>query len=163
MRPPGPSYKGHRISPVQIMILLSVRKDKKHGYGIIKDMRAHFKGIWDPKTGAIYPAIKKLQDMGLLVSEHLGGKEYYFMSEEGTEWLISALPILNAISSMRMRFTSVIVEVCEEMGIEASEIPDVNSMPKIDRLKTLTETRDLLEADLLRINEAIERVAGEKE
>lgn len=161
MKPPHPTYKGNKISPIHMMILMSVRKEKKYGYEIIKDLRELVGDVWEPQTGVIYPAIKKLAEMGLLNSEYVEDKEHYFLSEDGIEWIRHALPMMNSIASFTIRFSTKIIEVCEEMGLEAYELPDISTMSKDDRLKMLMETRSMMERDLIRINEMIEKIAGE--
>ncbi len=157
---PNLNYNGNRISPIQLMILMSVRKEKKYGYEIIKELRELFDDVWEPKTGVIYPSIKKLQDLGMLVSENIEDKEYYSMSDDGREWVMKTLPTLGAMASVGMRFMSALMEASEDLELEKGEITDIRSLPKEEKLRMFMETRDMMEKDLIRLNEMIERIAG---
>ncbi|MDR1690316.1 MAG: PadR family transcriptional regulator [Candidatus Methanoplasma sp.] len=157
---PNLNYNGSRVSPVQLMVLLSVRKEKKYGYEIIKDLREIFEGVWEPKTGVIYPVIKKLQETGMLTSEIIEDKEYYSVSAGGMEWLIEAFPALGAMSSVGIRFLTALAEAGEDLGIRPKDLTDPDELSKDDKLRMLLETRNVLEKDLMKLNEMIEKMAG---
>lgn len=149
-----------RISPPQMLILISVRNEKKYGYEILKDIRDTFEGVWEPKTGAIYPAIKKLQENGLLESEMVDGKEHYSLTAEGLRFLTETLPKMGAMVSMMTRYTVIIEDAITELGLEVSKFEDMDSKGKEEKLRHFLEMRSHLEMDLIKINEAIEKIAG---
>jgi DNA-binding PadR family transcriptional regulator len=82
-----------RISPVQFMILLIVRKktekgEKSYGYELLQELSGIFSGVWKPKSGTVYPALKSLEERGFLVSEKVEqedkpDKKTYEITEEG--------------------------------------------------------------------------------
>ena len=141
------------------MILTSVRKEKKYGYEILKDLRKIYEDVWEPKTGVIYPAIKKLQEMNMLDSETIDGREHYSLSEEGRVWLINALPAYGAMSSVRMRFITVLLEASGDFGKEPGNSGN-ETLSDEDRLRLFTEMRDRMEKELMNLNELIEKIPG---
>jgi len=150
-----------RISPPQMLILISVRNARKYGYEIIKDIKNLFEGVWEPKTGAIYPAIKKLQDGGYLISETVKDKEYYSLSDDGRKLLMEVLPKFGAMAPISSRFMALIEQIMGEFGLEAGSLDDVREPTKEEKLKRLMKMRTRLESGLTRVNEAIESIAGE--
>jgi len=156
-----------KVSPLQLLILTSVRNEKRYGYEILKDLREIFDGVWDPKTGVIYPAVKKLRDNGYLTSEIAGGKEHYGLSESGKEVLISVLSRLGAMAAVYERFKAVAENVMDELGIDAlsaDELYDaVNGTGRDDKLRRLMDMRSHYEIGLIRTNETIEKIIMRKE
>jgi DNA-binding PadR family transcriptional regulator len=83
----GHCYGGNRISPSQFLMLVILRRGQMYGYEILKVLREEFKGLWEPQTGAVYPALKRLGEHGLVKTEVRGDKEYYALTEEGRSWV----------------------------------------------------------------------------
>lgn len=85
----GFRFSDERISPVEFVILLSLKKGERHGYGIIKDLQEQFGKHWEVKSGSIYPALRRLEDRGF-ISTRLSEKderEYYKLEEKGEKAL----------------------------------------------------------------------------
>jgi len=156
--------KNAKVSPPQLLILMSVRNEKRYGYEILKDLREMFGGMWDPKTGVIYPAVKKLRDNGYLTSEIVDGKEHYGLSDSGREVLVSVLSRLGAMSAVFERFKAITKSVIDELGIDPMSSDELHTMSaegRDDKLRRLMEMRAHFETGLIRINEAIEITAAE--
>src|SRR5665647_1309912 len=85
------AYKGNRISPPQFLMLVILRKSPMYGYEVLKVLREEFQGFWEPQTGAIYPALKRLEEQKLILSDVKDGKEYYSLTAEGKEWMVENL------------------------------------------------------------------------
>jgi len=79
-----------RISPIQVLILLQLRKQPMYGYEILKSLRERFGDTWEPKTGTVYPALRSLETRGLVQTELKGEKEFYSLTEKGQEILKDA-------------------------------------------------------------------------
>lgn len=79
-----------RISPVQFLILLQLRKQPMYGYEILKALREQFGDIWEPKTGTVYPALRRLETRGFVQTELKEDKEFYSLTEKGKETLKDA-------------------------------------------------------------------------
>jgi len=72
------------ISPIQFLILLQLNEEPKYGYEILKTLREQFRGIWEPKTGTIYPALRRLEERGFVVTERRGDKDFYSLTDKGS-------------------------------------------------------------------------------
>ena len=159
--------KNAKVSPPQLLILISVRNGKRYGYEILKDIREMFGGMWNPRTGVIYPAVKKLRDNGYLTSEMTDGKEHYGLSESGKEVLVSVLSRLGAMSAVFERFKAITKDVMNELDIDpisADELRGaVTDEGTDDELRRLMDMRAHFETGLIRINEAIESIIMKKE
>ena len=55
-----------KVSPIQIMIMVQLLETPKYGYDILTNLRDDFEGVWEPKTGTVYPALKTLEKKGLI-------------------------------------------------------------------------------------------------
>jgi len=156
----GPFIHGThlKVSPPQLLILITVRNGKKYGYEILKDLRDSFEGVWEPKTGAIYPAIKKLQENGFLVSEMVGDKEHYALSESGRDLLVHTLPRLGAMVTLSARFMKVVEDARNELGLDTVPVETLYDTDKDDQLQRLRDMRKSLESSLMRVNETIDTI-----
>ena len=72
-----------RVSPLQFLFLLQLRGGSKYGYEMLKTLREQFNGVWEPKTGTIYPALRSLEARGFVETEERGGREFYALTERG--------------------------------------------------------------------------------
>lgn len=59
MNPPG-------LSPIEFQILLTLASGPSHGYAIGKDLQERSGGRVDPTTGALYHALRRLEESGLV-------------------------------------------------------------------------------------------------
>jgi DNA-binding PadR family transcriptional regulator len=69
-------------------LLLGVLLDgPRHGYGVISELRDRTEGAFDLPEGTVYPALHRLQDLGLLASdwEHVAGRRrrVYWLTDAG--------------------------------------------------------------------------------
>jgi len=79
-----------RVSPVQFLILLQLRKQSKYGYEILKALQQQFENVWEPKTGTIYPALKRLEARDFVRTKVKDEKDFYFLTEKGEKLLTKA-------------------------------------------------------------------------
>ena len=75
------------MSPLQFLMLLQLKKDPKYGYEMLKVLRVHFSGVWEPKTGTIYPALRRLEARGFVNTETKEEMEFYKLTEQGESLL----------------------------------------------------------------------------
>jgi len=75
-------YSG-KLSPIELLILLQLKKKTMYGYEIIKELKKIFEGVWEPKTGTIYPALRRLETRGLIRTELKDEREHYLLTEKG--------------------------------------------------------------------------------
>ena len=76
---------GRKLSPIELLILLQLKKKPMYGYEIIKELKKIFEGVWEPKTGTIYPALRRLETRGLIRTELKEDREHYLLTKEGEE------------------------------------------------------------------------------
>jgi DNA-binding PadR family transcriptional regulator len=64
-------------------MLIHLRKKPMYGYEILRALRDDFEGVWSPQTGTVYPALKRLEERGLILAEKKDDTEYYSITEAG--------------------------------------------------------------------------------
>jgi PadR family transcriptional regulator PadR len=65
----GEALKSH----LDLLLLATVRDAPKHGYAIVEVLRARSRGRFDLPEGTIYPALHRLEHLGLLESTWAAG------------------------------------------------------------------------------------------
>jgi DNA-binding PadR family transcriptional regulator len=166
----GHVYNGNRISSMQFLMIVILRKGPMYGYEVLKAMREEFSGLWEPQTGAVYPALKKLEEHGLLRSEPREGKEYYQITDEAQKWLEERLSSMSNEMLFMSRYFQVISDAAMEMGAGRKVTPDRPSLPphilfmvgeesdSQDRLKHLRKLREMIANGLADMDKEIERL-----
>jgi len=96
--------RGFRLSPVETLILFLLKKRPMYGYEIIKELRDRLGDLWIPKTGTIYPALRRLEMRGFIKTELMDDKEVYKLTELGEEALNASLEWLEADLKLINRF-----------------------------------------------------------
>lgn len=77
----------YRISPIQFLILLYLKRKPMYGYEIIKTLEEQFGDVWKPKTGTIYPALRSLELRGFIKTELKDDREVYVLTDLGEKFL----------------------------------------------------------------------------
>jgi DNA-binding PadR family transcriptional regulator len=77
-----------------------------YGYEILKSLREQFRDIWEPKTGTVYPALRRLETRGFVRTELKEGKEFYSLTEKGEEILKDAGGLLEGGLEFAERYYS---------------------------------------------------------
>jgi DNA-binding PadR family transcriptional regulator len=70
------------VSHLQLLLLLHINQNESYGYDILKTLRAEFTGIWEPKSGTLYPALRNLEKRGLILAHKDRDPEYYRLTEK---------------------------------------------------------------------------------
>ena len=82
-----------KITPIQVLILLKLKKEPAHGYDILKELDKQFEGLWKLKSGTLYPALHKLKEKDLIAEkgrveqEDVPDKLLYEITEKGEKIL----------------------------------------------------------------------------
>ena len=76
-----------RISPLQFLLLIQLEASPKYGYEMLKSIKEAFEGVWEPKTGTLYPALKSLERRGLIEPLERDGVDFYKITEKGRRFL----------------------------------------------------------------------------
>ena len=72
-----------KITPMQLLIFMQLLEGPKYGYEILTNLREDFTGVWLPKTGTVYPALKTLLKRGLISEKAVKETTYYKLSKDG--------------------------------------------------------------------------------
>ena len=167
------AYKGNRISPPQFLMLVILRKGPMYGYEVLKVLREEFQGFWDPQTGAIYPALKRLEEQKLILSEMRDGKEYYLLTAEGTEWMTQSLKSISQEAQFMGRYFSFLgkaateavdqsiatqeqIDVVMQLPLHLASLLRDDLTPK-ERLEMLKQAKKMMGLHLRGIERAIEK------
>ncbi|HUL39978.1 MAG TPA: helix-turn-helix transcriptional regulator [Methanomassiliicoccales archaeon] len=166
----GQLYQGNRISSSQFLMMVILRKGPMYGYEVLKALREEFSGLWEPQTGAVYPALKKLEEHGLLRSESQEGKDYYSLTSEGRKWMEERLASMSIEVLFMSRYFQFISDAATEIGAGQGESPQKKSLPPhllymigeevepADRLKHLGKVREMLAHGLVNVDKEIDRL-----
>jgi DNA-binding PadR family transcriptional regulator len=73
-----------RRGDVRQAVLRLLSEQPMHGYQIIGELSERSGGVWKPSAGSIYPTLQLLADEGLVVSEEVGGKRVFRLTDAGT-------------------------------------------------------------------------------
>lgn len=94
MPTPSSHPEGLRLPLTHVVyhILLSLSRQARHGYGIIKDVEARTSGRLQLEAGTLYAAIKRLREDGAIAEEEAPPgadrrRRYYGITELGREVL----------------------------------------------------------------------------
>jgi len=169
------------ISPVQFLILLQLKKQPKYGYEILKALREQFGDVWEPKTGTIYPALRRLEARGFVRTEVKDEKDFYSLTERGErllrdagEYLESDLEFADKYYSFVSRripplLRAKLIERTKEGLSRLDEWPPI-FLPLIlneiadekGKLEILKKLREFARTRLILIDERIKELEGKK-
>ena len=97
----GPLASG-AVSPLQFLLLLQLNKGPKYGYEMLTFLRDEFEGVWDVRTGSLYPALRSLESRGFVETSKKDETEFYTLTHSGES-------LLNSFSErieLRSKFTN---------------------------------------------------------
>jgi DNA-binding PadR family transcriptional regulator len=141
-------YKGNRISPSQLIMLIKLADRPMYGYELIKALREDYHGVWDPQTGAVYPALRRLQEHGLLSVRTAEGKDHYSLTPEGEAWLDETLATMTSGILFMARTMEVMGRAYLERKGEVENFIPLDERSPEERLKHLREVRDAVQNNL---------------
>jgi DNA-binding PadR family transcriptional regulator len=79
----GPGGRRGR-GAVRASVLLILADAPMHGYQIMQELADRSRGTWRPSPGAVYPALQRLEDAGLITGEDTSDdRRIYRLTEEG--------------------------------------------------------------------------------
>ena len=89
-------HKGMKVGTVSMWLLLLLSERPMYGYELIRELEKKFSGYWKPKTGTIYPALEKLEQVNLVTSQiefrEIGpDRKHYALTEKGQEELVQLM------------------------------------------------------------------------
>jgi DNA-binding PadR family transcriptional regulator len=71
------------VSPLQFLVLLQLNEGPKYGYEMLKALQEEFDGVWEPKTGAFYPALRSLEARGFVEAEPRDETDFFKLTDRG--------------------------------------------------------------------------------
>lgn len=83
----GKPFGRRQVSPLQFLMLLQLSYGQKYGYEILKSLREQFEGIWEPRTGTIYPSLRSLEARGFVNTDVVEDTEFYSLTGKGENLL----------------------------------------------------------------------------
>src|SRR5512138_1187112 len=96
-----------RMSPLQIMLLIQLEASPKYGYEMLKSIKQAFEGIWEPRTGTIYPALKSLERRALVETQVRDGVDFYHITSLGRKLLLD----IGSQQALNMKFSNKFIEI----------------------------------------------------
>jgi DNA-binding PadR family transcriptional regulator len=160
------SYKGNRISPLQFVMLLMLREKPMYGYELLKTLREEFEGVWTPQTGSVYPALKRLEDHGLVHSTVKDGTEYYALAREGEDFVAEGTTEIPGDMQFMIRYFQILDRAASGQRGQSLERPehafsrmfDQERVSTEDRLKMLHSARETLMSRLAIVQTELEEL-----
>ncbi|MDD1768881.1 MAG: PadR family transcriptional regulator [Methanomassiliicoccales archaeon] len=165
----GHNYKGNRISPLQFVMLLMLRKKPMYGYELLKTLSEEFEGVWTPQTGSVYPALKKLEEHGLVRSTMKGETEYYCLSDEGENFILEGVTELPGDIQFMVRYFQILDKAASGLRRKSPEervffrMFDEERVDPREKLKIMRSMREDLVSKLAEVQtelEALEKRVG---
>ncbi|MBL7078896.1 helix-turn-helix transcriptional regulator [Candidatus Bathyarchaeota archaeon] len=167
----GPLASG-AVSPLQFLLLLQLNEGPKYGYEMLKFLRDEFEGVWEVRTGSLYPALRSLESRGFVETAMKDETEFYTLTPSGEDLLNSFSERIELRSKFTNRFframfklmppniRSGVLEIFrklseDDMDFYSAQMDLLNeSMDKESMLECLDEVKSIMETRL----EMIERV-----
>jgi DNA-binding PadR family transcriptional regulator len=72
---------------LQLLMLLLLSQQPRHGYELIKAIEAQSNGFYVPSSGVIYPSLNLLEEMDYAVAEQQGTRRRYAITGPGQAYL----------------------------------------------------------------------------
>jgi DNA-binding PadR family transcriptional regulator len=89
------------------LILMMLANREMYGYELMKSLADLTSGIYEPKSGTLYPALKRLESSGFISSEmrEVEGNtyKYYKITEKGKTRLERLWTIISRIEDFRTK------------------------------------------------------------
>jgi DNA-binding PadR family transcriptional regulator len=95
-----------KVSPLQMLLLIQLEASPKYGYEMLKSIKEAFEGIWEPRTGTIYPALKSLERRELVETQVRDGVGFYHITPSGRQFLLE----IGTQQTNNMKFSSRFLE-----------------------------------------------------
>jgi DNA-binding PadR family transcriptional regulator len=164
-------YKGCKISPMQMVMLMILTERPMYGYEVLKELRDRFEGVWTPQTGSIYPALKRLAESGLVRSEQMEGTDYYALTDEGVEWVQEILRHAPRDVKLLSKYLELLGQTASRLRIEGEESPgrfseefEKDGAPdQAERARKLRRAREHIAMHLAEIDRELGEIESQNE
>ncbi|MFX0055695.1 MAG: PadR family transcriptional regulator [Promethearchaeota archaeon] len=164
---------------MQLLIFIQLLEGPKYGYEILTNLRDTFEGIWVPKTGTLYPALKTLVKKGFIEEETIGETTYYGLTNEGLDYVRDTRDFVKEYVLFNYQFMTVAAKKLpaefmmdllvnlQELGIddiipEKTIIEAIRIIPDLEVQRGLLELRKRVLLDKLKvIRKELQSIEGE--
>jgi DNA-binding PadR family transcriptional regulator len=83
---------------LRFVVLQLIAEKPRYGYEVIKEIEERLGGAYSPSPGVVYPTLTLLEELGYAtVSNAEGNKKLYAITSEGTAFLATNKPMVDAI------------------------------------------------------------------
>ncbi|MFO3705551.1 PadR family transcriptional regulator [Xanthomonas codiaei] len=87
----APERDNGRVRPLEhgdlrLLLLALIEQQPRHGYELMQQIGALFKGLYAPSAGAIYPALAQLETDGLVQADLQQGRKRHHLSAAGRRY-----------------------------------------------------------------------------
>jgi DNA-binding PadR family transcriptional regulator len=122
---------------LQLLLLLLLQENPRHGYELIKDMEERSSGYYSPSPGVIYPALTYLEEIGFASVEAEGNKKLYRITDTGSAFLkenqAAAEAMLSELIEIGRRFARAQRAMSEDEGAGSNEEAELGTWPLGER------------------------------
>ena len=122
---------------LQLLLLLLLQENPRHGYELIKEMEQRTSGYYSPSPGVIYPALTYLEEIGFASVETEGNKKLYRITETGAAFLkenqATAEAMLNELVDIGRRFARAQKAMNEDEGAGSDDEGELGTWPLGER------------------------------
>jgi DNA-binding PadR family transcriptional regulator len=122
---------------LQLLLLLLLQENPRHGYELIKEMEQRTSGYYSPSPGVIYPALTYLEEIGFASVESEGNKKLYRITETGAAFLkenqATAEAMLNELTDIGRRFARAQKAMSEDEGAGSDDEGELGTWPLGER------------------------------
>jgi DNA-binding PadR family transcriptional regulator len=153
-----PGDRGHRGRPghggrarggrgdVRAAILLQLDQEPLHGYQLMHRIEESSGGLWRPSPGSVYPALKMLEDEGLVRPDEADGRRVFTLTDAGTAYVTAHREELQTARDAVLEGVNPRVQelrdVIHQLTIAAEQVAEVGTPSQIDAAQNaLVETR----------------------
>jgi len=141
----APRFFRHGELPLVVLALLE--REPMHGYQVLGELTRVFAGAYEPSAGSVYPAIRTLQQDGLVGASTDGRRSIYSLTDRGHQALRARgeeLAALEVRTGVRLRAATSVDGMIDRFATRARLLA-----PRLDARATeqlLDETATRLEA-----------------
>ncbi|MFW9888287.1 MAG: PadR family transcriptional regulator [Candidatus Thorarchaeota archaeon] len=141
---------------MQLLIFIQLLEGPKYGYEILTNLRDTFEGVWVPKTGTLYPALKALVKKDFISEKTVKETTYYRLTKKGLDYVRDTRDFVKEYVLFNYQFMTVaakklpaefmmdLLVSLQELGIE-DIVPQRTIIDAIRSIPDLEVQRELLE------------------
>jgi len=103
-----------------LMVLALLQQGPRHGYEIIKELKAASLGFYSPSPGALYPVLGQMVQQGHALVEAEGKRKCYRLSDSGRRYLESQAQAVQLIFTRLRHAAKKMLWISQNMDPEAA-------------------------------------------